>query len=142
MTYPPISELVPHGPPIRALDELLEWEEGRALCRMEVREDSLFVVDGELDTIVTIEHMAQAVATCLGYQAFLGGEGARVGMIIGCRKMTIARPTLAVGDVVSVEAKKLRGNETVSRFGCEVFDDAGVIATADMTLYHAEEPPG
>ena len=59
---PSIEELVPHAAPMLALEELVEWREGFARVRMVIREDEQFLRDGRLDTIVTLEYMAQAVA--------------------------------------------------------------------------------
>lgn len=139
--YPPIAELVPHGPPMRVLEELVEWEPGRAVCRMTVREGMPFVADGRLAAVTTIEHIAQAVAACLGHEAYVGGEGVRVGMLIGVRKMELHRPWIEVGSEMRVSVERVRGNEEVSTFRGEVTVDGERISTALTTLFHAERPP-
>lgn len=139
--YPPITDLVPHGEPMLMLEEMVAWEPGVAECRMTVRQHGPFVVEGQVDSVVTLEIMAQAVAACLGYEAFIGGEGVRVGMIVGCRSMELARAAIPVGAQLRVHARRLRGNETVSNFVCEVVDGDGPIASAQMTLFHADAPP-
>ncbi|MCA9709624.1 MAG: hypothetical protein KDK70_27545 [Myxococcales bacterium] len=139
--YPPIAELVPHGPPMRVLEELVEWAPGRAVCRLTVREGMPLVEGGRLATVATLEHIAQAVAACLGHEAYMGGEGVRVGMLVGVRKMELLRPWIAVGTELRVSVERLRGNDEVSTFRGEVTAEGELVATALTTLFHAERPP-
>ena len=76
--YPPISELVPHSGPMVLLDAMRAWAPGEATCTMRVREGMPFVKGELFDAVALMEPMAQAVAACLGYEAFQGGEGVRV----------------------------------------------------------------
>lgn len=139
--YPPFAELVPHGPPMRVLEELVDWEPGRAVCRMKVQSGMPFIEGGRMAAVVTIEHIAQAVAACLGHEAYVGGEGVRVGMLVGVRKMTIHHPWIAVGQELRVSVERVRGNEEVSTFRGEVTADGQLVSTAMTTLFHAERPP-
>jgi predicted hotdog family 3-hydroxylacyl-ACP dehydratase len=128
------------------LDEMTDWAPGRAACRMLVREQAPFVVDGKLGAPMTIEHMAQAVAACLGYEAFRGGVGVRVGMIIACKRFEAYVPALDVGDELHISVERIRGNETLSHFECHVdrrvAGSEARVASATLTLFHAERPPG
>ena len=83
--FPPIAHLMPHSEPMVLLDRVLDWSPGRIECATQVRENARLVEDGLLLAPFTIEHMAQAVAVCLGYEAYRGGRGVRVGMIVSCR---------------------------------------------------------
>ena len=141
VVYPSIEDLVPHGPPIRMLDALEAWEPGFARCSMLLRESTPFVKEGRLSTVLTIEHMAQAVAACLGYEAYQQGSGIRIGMIIASRNFEMDRGELAVGDLLNIEVRRQRGNEDLSHFLGEVHVDGERIAAAHMTVYHAERPP-
>lgn len=139
--YPPIEDLVPHGAPIRMVDSLDAWETGFARCSMLVRDTTPFVRDGELNTLLTIEHMAQSVAACLGYEAFQVGTGVRVGMIIASRSFELFRPVVHVGELLTIEVTRQRGNADLSHFLGEVHVGDELIAKAHMTLIHAEKPP-
>jgi predicted hotdog family 3-hydroxylacyl-ACP dehydratase len=141
--FPPTSDLVPHSPPTLALDELVAWSPGEARLRLCVRDDTLLVRDRRLDSVVTLELMAQAVAACLGYEAFRDGGGVRVGMVVACRRMTIARPAIAVGEPLEFTVRRLRGNDFVSTFATETRGgDGELVASATMTIVHGERPPG
>lgn len=140
--YPAITELVPHQVPMLELDALLDWSPGHAIARLTVRGDSLFARDGAIDTVVSLEYMAQTIAACLGMEAYHEGVGVRVGMIIACRQMKIARPTVRVGEVLTIEATRLNGTDSSSRFDAKVLDEAAeVVATATLTLVHGDAPP-
>ncbi len=139
--FPPISDLVPHTPPMLVLEALTAWKPGYAECMLTVTEGDPFVQGGHVSALVGIEYMGQAIAACLGHEAFLGGEGVRVGMIIGCRRMTIHRDSFHVGEALTVHARRVRGSELISRFSCEVRSDAAVAVTAELTVYHADKPP-
>ena len=140
--FPAISELVPHGEPMLALEELLEWRPGFAKARLNVQSDNQFVRDGSLDTLMTFEYMAQTVAACLGMESRSGGSTVRVGMVIASRSMTIERPSIAVGEELFFEANLVRGSDYSSMFKVETRDATGeLVATTSLTLVHSEAPP-
>ena len=142
MTFPPIEDLVPHSAPTIAIDELVGYSDGKAHARLVVRDDGLLVRDGGADTVVCLEYMAQTVAACLGYAAFLGGIGVRVGMVVACRSFAVTRSRVAVGERLDVRVSRLRATDDISSFEGEVRDERGaIVATATMTLVHAEKPP-
>jgi|SRR5690554_441489 len=140
--FPPIRELIPHAGRMVLLDELLEWEEGRAIAKMRIREGMPFVKAKKMDSIALMEPMAQTVAACLGYEAYRGGAGVRVGMIIGARSFEIFEEAAAVGEELLFEVSRIRGSESLSHFSCAAKDgEARLLAEATLTLFHAEKPP-
>ena len=139
---PPIEELVPHAGAMVLLDQLLAWSKGHARCSLTVREGAPFVRERRVESVVTIEYMAQAVAACLGYEALLGGGGVRVGMIIGCKRFEAHADSLHVGDALEVEVKCIQGNEALSHFEGRVTRAGTLFSEALLTLFHAEELPG
>ena len=125
-----------------AVEELLEWAPGRARARLVVRDGGLLVRQGCVDTIATLEYMAQTIAACLGYEAFRAGAGVRVGMIVACRRMTIDRPIVAVGEQLDIGVERVRGSDYVSHFDAEVRDANGkLVSSASLTLVHGDQPP-
>jgi predicted hotdog family 3-hydroxylacyl-ACP dehydratase len=145
---PPIAELVPHAPPMLAVDELLECAPGRAVGRLVVREGR-FTRDGRLDSVVLLESMSQVVAACLGYEATREGGAVRVGMVIACRELVLQRPSVAVGEELTLRVRRTQGTDAVSQFETETLDAGGaLVARATLTLVHGEQltdgagPPG
>ena len=140
--FPPVEDLVPHAAPTLAIDELVDWSEGKTHVRLVVREGGLLVRGGGVDTVVTLELMAQAVAACLGYEAFLHGGGVRVGMVVACRKFAIARARIEVGEQLDIHVVRLRGTDDASTFEAEVHDgQSTLVSSAVMTLVHGDRPP-
>lgn len=134
--YPPIESLLPHGEAIRELEALVDWAPGRAECRMRVGGTSKLVSRGVLESVLLFEPMAQAVAACLGYEAFRGGEGVRIGMIVACRSLRAHVARVPVGAELRVRVERMQGNDATSHFECAVLRDAEPIATATLTLVH------
>jgi predicted hotdog family 3-hydroxylacyl-ACP dehydratase len=139
--FPPIEKIVPHGAPIRALERLVEWAPGRAVAELHVEPTMPFVEEDRLASVVTLEYMAQAVAACLGYEAYRAGGNVRVGMVIGVRQMKIMQPCIAVGTRLRIAVECIRGNEDVSTFRGETRIDDTLVSTAHMTLFHGTSPP-
>lgn len=139
--YPPIDDLVPHALPMRAVEELIDWEPGRARCRMILRAHSVFAQGQKVPTIATLEFLAQSVAACLGYEAFQGGSGVRVGMIVGVRQMTFVTPFMNVGDELLLDVSRVRGTEDASTFTGVASIGGQEVARAQMTLVHPAVAP-
>ena len=136
-TFPPISQLLPHDDPMVLLDRLVDWSAQGATCLMTVRPNTRFVEGDRLSTYCLLEHMAQSIAACLGYEAYRGGEGPRVGMIIACRELVTHVDTVQVADALRLQAERESGSDTLSRFRCRVTRGEQAIAEATMTLFHA-----
>lgn len=141
-SFPAITELVPHQTPVLAVEKLTRWELGHAQGELTIRASNPFVQNGKLDTVMSLEYMAQCVAACLGMEAFQNGGSVRVGMIIACRKMEIFQPELLLGETYAVKADCVRGNDSISHYDGEIRSSNGeVVATCTMTLVHGEKPP-
>ncbi|MCR9246580.1 MAG: hypothetical protein NXI31_16220 [bacterium] len=139
---PAVTELVPHQAPMLGLEEVVEYEPGRARARLVVHPDGLAVRDGAVDSVMTLEYMAQTVAACLGMEAYAEGEAVRVGMVIACRQMEVFRPQLLVGEEFTIEARCVRGTESLSHFEASIEDVEGaLVATSTLTLVHGMQPP-
>ena len=123
------------------VEEVVAWEPGQATCRMTVRDGAPMVADGRVAAAAAVEYLGQAVAACCGAEAYIGGEGVRYGVIIGCRSVTLDRDWLPVGTELTLEVSRSRGNDTLSHFTCQAYDASGSVARATMTVYHATEMP-
>ncbi len=123
------------------LDELVHWQPGFAQCSAEIVEETALVDEQGLNTSLLLEYMAQAVAACQGYQALKEGRGVRVGMIVGCRSFEMAQEYIPMGSQLLVEAHRERDVDSVSKFRCAVKLGDTEVASSQMILYHASQPP-
>ncbi|MEY4580632.1 MAG: hypothetical protein RL701_5335 [Pseudomonadota bacterium] len=137
--FPAIEELIPHAGAMVLLDAMTAWERGYARCTATVRPNAPFVRDGCVESAVTIEYMAQAVAACLGYEALVGGAGVRVGMIIGCKRFDAHADQLFIGDALDIAVRCTQGNDLLSHFDCQLLRAGTLYSDATLTLYHAPQ---
>ena len=141
-SFPAVTELVPHQTPVLALEELTSWQLGHAKGKLTIRASNPLLRDGKLDTVMSLEYMAQCVAACLGMEAYQGGGNVRVGMVIACRTMEIHQPQLLLGESYTVKADCVRGNDSISHYDGEMHaSDGTLVANCTMTLVHGEKPP-
>jgi predicted hotdog family 3-hydroxylacyl-ACP dehydratase len=139
---PRVIDVVPHRPPLLALEDLLDWTPGHLVGRMHVRAGQPFERDGRVNGVCTLEYMAQAVAACVGCEATRLGEDVRVGLIVACRSLRIERPFLPVGAALILRADRLRGSDNASLFRTEARCDGRPVAQAIMTLVHGKALKG
>jgi predicted hotdog family 3-hydroxylacyl-ACP dehydratase len=139
--FPPIDDLVPHAPPMRVVEQLMDWAPGRATCTMVVRPHNLFAEGSKVPAVATLEFLAQTVAACLGHEAFTNGGTVRVGMIVGVRQMELFVPHIHVGDSLTLIVERVRGTDEISTFSGEARVGDSIVSKANMTLVHPEAPP-
>jgi predicted hotdog family 3-hydroxylacyl-ACP dehydratase len=126
---------------MRAVEEMLEWESGRAVCRLRIRSHHPLVCAGRFPTASVLEFLAQGVAACLGYEAYLGGSRVRVGMIVSVRRFEVTEPFLPIGTELTVLVESIHSTDDVSTFRGEARAEGRPIAHAHMTVVHPEAPP-
>ncbi len=133
------EELMPHRPPMRLVDRLVEYADKTGVVEAEVPADGL-LVDGEglLDEIALAELMAQAYAVVKGYDARLDSLPARKGFLVGIRKMLFERPVRA-GDRLRIVIRMMAEVEDFTVAEGEVWRDAERIAHGSLKLWIPEE---
>jgi predicted hotdog family 3-hydroxylacyl-ACP dehydratase len=140
---PPIAELVPHTGRMRLIDELLAFDGSRAACRVTLRPDSPFVEAGEIEGLVAIEYMAQAVAAFAGMKARSAGEPVRIGFLLGTRELVLHADRFAAGDELRLEVAHVWGEDQLGVFECTVSRGGVLVASATLNVYQGplEEQP-
>jgi len=147
MDFPPISELVPHKPPMVLLDRVLSYSTDFVCCEVEIRVDSAFVQrDGDdngaggVPALVGMEYMAQCVAVFAGLSARESGQPARIGLLLGSRDLRFDADLFPVGDRLTVEARKTWGENILGSFACRVLRGAEVLVQGTLNVYQGEPP--
>lgn len=118
----PVSDLVPHAPPMVFLDRLLATDEQRTVCSLRVDRLELFRdARGRLPGWAGIEPMAQCIAAHGGLDARRRGEAPRVGFLLGCRRLMVATEWLEPTQVYVTSAVQVWGGEQgLVSFDCEL----------------------
>jgi predicted hotdog family 3-hydroxylacyl-ACP dehydratase len=118
------------------LDRVLSYDGERVVCETVLEAGSPFVDQGQVPAVVGIEYMAQAIAAGAGLSARDKGEtGARMGFLLGCRDLTIAVDSFAVGDRLTVEARRTWGEKELGSFACKVRRGDEVLVEGALTVY-------
>ncbi len=134
---PAIAALLPHGPPMRLLDEVLEYDGTSVTVAATIRADHPFFDAGAsgIPCHVGIELMAQACGTFAGLRAAGTGHPPALGFLLGTRHFQAAVRWFGVGQrlVVSATVAYLDGEMGV--FDCRISVGLTERASAQLTVY-------
>ncbi|MBV8325818.1 hypothetical protein [Chryseobacterium sp.] len=97
-----IEGLIPQRFPFVMVHGLTEYSENHLISAFEIKEDNLFVQDGNFQASGIIEHQAQSVALHTGYKYYLSGKDAPTGYI-GAIKSFEAETLPKTGDHLTSE---------------------------------------
>lgn len=87
-----IQTLLPQRPPFLMVDALVNYDEPSISTAFQVREDCVFVQDGEMLSSGIIENMAQSSAARIGYiNKYVLNLPVKIGFIGAVRKLKIHR---------------------------------------------------
>ena len=140
--FPPVGELLPHGPEMLLLDRVIDAGEGRIVCGLTLRADSTFVSEGRAPCVIALEYMAQAVAAHLGLRAYRRRHTTHSGLLIGAREVRFAVDELRVGDALEVYVEVLVEDEIRGSFECRVLREGAQIAAATLSVYRGPASRG
>lgn len=140
---PTPAELLPHTAPMVLVDEVTEVSDKRAVCRLTLRPDSMFVEDGRVPGLVCIEYMAQAIGAYVGNKSRERGEPIRIGFLLGTRELSLEVDHFDVGDELTLMAEHLFGEDTLGSFRCTVARGGRTVASAVINVFRSadEEVP-
>jgi MoaA/NifB/PqqE/SkfB family radical SAM enzyme/predicted hotdog family 3-hydroxylacyl-ACP dehydratase len=118
------ADLIPHGPTIRMVDQLVQVGERTARTDFTVMPDSLWVdPDGRLDDLAYVEMIAQSFAASHGFHLSDDERPRHRGLLLGVKDLVISGES-HVGDRLYIDIRK------VTRFG-----DFGVV---DGEVHHSD----
>ncbi len=139
-SYPDIEELVPHSGEMLLLDRVLQWDGQVLQCAAAIRRDNVFVSDGEVPAMVTIEHMAQTCAAFMGLRALENNEPVRLGYLLGCRTLDLHTDVVRPGEYLTIEVELVGAMQTMASFDCRVSRSGDVIAAGVINVMYADTP--
>ena len=140
MGLPNIRDLLPHSGPMVLLDHVVAADDESLCAAVQVREDSLFYVDGAVGGWVGLEYMAQAIGAFAGYHARLNGKPVRIGYLLGTRHYECKQPRFALGSRLKIHVKRvLQSEEGLAAFDCRIDDESGPIARGNLTVFQSAD---
>ena len=140
-TLPRPAEVLPHRPPMILIDELLAMSESGLTARVRLRDDSPFVEEGQVSSLIAIEYMAQTIsAWAAGRHQQAGGQGAKLGLLLGSRRYTAHCGTFPAGALLRIAARcEIIGDNGLGLFDCRIEMDGKEVATANVSVFEPED---
>ena len=87
-----VTTLLPQQPPFVLIDHLLQYEEKTTTTSLQVREENMFVEDGQLNPCAYVENIAQTCAARLGYiNKYIYHRDVCIGFIGAVRNLVVLR---------------------------------------------------
>jgi predicted hotdog family 3-hydroxylacyl-ACP dehydratase len=104
-------------------------------CEVEVAASALFAdAHGSVPAWVALEWMAQCAAAHGGLAARASGSPPAQGMLVGARRLALARPSFELGETLRVTARSAGAAGALVSFECEVRDQGIVVASGSISV--------
>ena len=131
------ERLIPHRPPMRMIDELLEGGPGFGRARVRFGLDHMGVADGLVLEAALVECVAQTMAAALGYAALQepqeSGEPP-LGMLTGVSDFTIHHRPEADATLL-IEAREIKKLGRMRLVSAQVSCQDQIVAEGQLKLY-------
>jgi len=134
LTLPAIDTLIPHRSPMLLVDEVIHHEGMRVTCRTTIRDDMLFVKDGEVPLLIALELFAQSACTLVSLLAKQGGNAMQTGAFLGTRKVELHGDVLRVGDVVDILCEERMAIGHTAQIHCRLVRDGELLAEGAINV--------
>ncbi len=133
------SELIPHQPPIRLVDRIIEYKSNWGVVETVIKPDSFLLDDnGEFDSTAMIELMAQSIAVIKGYENTLDDKPMQNGFLVGGRNVQ-CMGTVFSGDLLRISIGKVGGIEGFTVADGEIKRDNEIIASGRIKLWVTDQ---
>lgn len=131
-----IEDLLPHQPPMRWIDALMECTDSTAVATVTFPSDSLAVAHGQVLETALVECIAQTVAAALGHRARAAGRTSMPisGMLTSVSDFRILARA-PVGKLLRVEVRELRRLGMMMMVSGAVSCEGRTVASGELTLY-------
>ncbi len=134
--FPGMAELQPHSGPRRLLARVVSHAPARTVCALDPAGSELFRdSEGGVPGWVALEWMAQCIAAHGGLVARREGRTPSPGMLVGAKRVALARGRFAAGEGLEVEARYTGGAGALASFDCSLRAGAEIVATGSLSVY-------
>lgn len=130
--------LIPQRPPIVMVDLLQNVTESEAETGLLIKEENIFVHNGQLQEPGLIEHIAQSAAAFAGFKGYAAGEEPRLGYIGELKRLFLyARPN--VGARLTTHLRVLGEAAGITLLAAETKVGDDVVAAGQMKIFLKED---
>ncbi len=126
----PVEQLLPHSGDMVLLDEIVSCDQQQLTARVTVREESLFLSNGQLPSWVGIEFMAQAVSAWSGVQRRLQNLDVSLGYLLGSRKYQSRQAFFQLGECLKIVVTRTFSDGELGVFHCTIDSERSHVEAA------------
>ncbi|MFA5938398.1 MAG: hypothetical protein WC809_03490 [Sinimarinibacterium sp.] len=139
-SLPRPGALLPHGPGMTLLDEVLQLDDEGATCLVRIHPQARFFEPGRgVPNWVGIEYMAQAIGVHAGHLRTQLGLSVEIGLLLGTRAYDCNHAWFRDGERVQVRVELLvRDGEGVGAYDCKLGDGREVWSQAQIKAYQPD----
>lgn len=142
MTFPAVSEIVPHTGPAVLLDCVLSADDSGICCQAIIGPHMWFADDEGVTAAICLELMAQTVAAFSGLRNRRTGMSVEPAFLVSCRELNLEVNRLQHGDIVEIHAQVVfAGRGPLASFTCEVLRRGERLASGSVNVYEGDRVP-
>ena len=136
-----VDRWIPQRGAMQLLDRIIQVDADSAVAELRVPIDGLFTQGGQVPAWIGIEYMAQTIsAWAAGRFQGRGGEGPKLGLLLGSRKYEAHCDGFPCGAMLRVEARcEIMGDNGLGMFDCRVQMDGRDVATAKVSVFEPDD---
>ncbi len=136
-----VEQVLPHRGQLLLLDSIDDYGPDWVTAGVRIRNDSLLNEARGVPAWVGIEYMAQTAAAYGGIEQCQRGQQPSIGFLLGTRRYSATVPWFEPGWQLRVRAQiLLRDSSDLAVFACEIHDNAGCLAQAEIKAYRPQDP--
>lgn len=133
---PSIESLLPHRPPMRWVDALVDCTETTAVATVRLGEGHLALDDGAVLETALVECVAQTVAAALGERMRAGGQSAarNGGMLAAVSNFKVVSRAEA-GQTLTIDTREIKRLGPMLLVTSKITCDGRLVASGELSLY-------
>ncbi len=131
----PLDEILPHRSPMVLIDRVIAYQDDYIHCQVTINGDSPFCENGAVPSYIAMEYMAQAIAAWSGLMAKGRGETAKIGFLLGARRLELQVLEFKKGEVLDVYGKVQYLDGQMAAFDCWVEVVGARVVHAGINVY-------
>ena len=139
----PIESIVPHDHPMILINELIEYDEFKGLCKVVINNKSNFFCkqNQAVPSYVALEYMAQTIAAYANANRLDQNLDMTIGFLVSSRKFKVFVPQFELNSELTIEVEQLYlENGGLAAFDCKVEQNGALVAQAKINIFQPNDP--
>jgi predicted hotdog family 3-hydroxylacyl-ACP dehydratase len=134
-----IETLIPHRDRMRLITEVLSVDEEKAVTSATANDTWPLFDGGSVDSLVTIELVAQTAALMEGWKRLKSGRGGATGWLVGIKNAEFRSMRIPVNEPLITEVRRSYAMEGYAVFAGTVSSGSEIVATMRIQAFRPEE---